>query len=164
MNHSNSRHYEVFILLFLLAYEHRTVDGSLDLVKLVSLPCDTSFQCFEPLEEYRAACPQMLVVCRNAHSHPIPLPIKTPPAIRREVFDLLSTIEQDLADITPQQFLRHPVTRAYPPSRILVLRTYIFPSQIVTTSRHTFRRFREIVFHSELVGKVCNIVSPSPVP
>ncbi|KZP25255.1 hypothetical protein FIBSPDRAFT_909652 [Athelia psychrophila] len=94
-------------------YEHRTVDGSLDLAKLVSLPCDTSFQCFEPLEEYRAACPQMLVVCRNAHSHPIPLPIKTPPAIRREVFDLLSTIEQDLADITPRRFLRHPVTRAY---------------------------------------------------
>lgn len=113
MNHSTSRHYGVFILLFLLAYEHRTVDGSLDLAKLVSLPCNTSFRCFEPLEEYRAACPQMLVVCRYAHSHPIPLPIKTPPAICREVFDLLSTIEQDLADITPRRFLRHPVTRAY---------------------------------------------------
>ncbi|KAF7968248.1 hypothetical protein HWV62_31541 [Athelia sp. TMB] len=98
--------------------EHRAADGSLDLGTMVRLPCEATFRCFEPLEEFRAACPRVLIVCKNVHAHPIPLPTKTPPSIRREVMDLLLTIKQDLPDITPRRFLRHSVTRTYLNSRL----------------------------------------------
>ncbi|KZP03615.1 hypothetical protein FIBSPDRAFT_768689, partial [Athelia psychrophila] len=93
--------------------EHRTVDGELDLAEMVHLQCQSTFRCFEPLEGYRAACPRVLIVCRYSHTHPIPLPTKTPPSIRQQVFSLLSSIEQDLPDLTSRRFLRHSVTRAY---------------------------------------------------
>lgn len=99
------------------AYEHRTTDGALDLGAMVHLQCQSTFRCFEPLEEHRAACPRMLLVTRYAHTHPIPLPTKTPPYIRQQVFDLLHRMEQDLPDLTPRRFLRHSVTRAYLHSR-----------------------------------------------
>ncbi|KZP03707.1 hypothetical protein FIBSPDRAFT_768547 [Athelia psychrophila] len=93
--------------------EHRDSGGRLVLASLTHLSCKSTFRCFEPLEPYRRACPRVLVVCQGAHTHPIPLPIKTPPAIRAEVIELLETLDQDLPDITPRRFIRHPVVFAY---------------------------------------------------
>ncbi|KAJ7261653.1 hypothetical protein C8J57DRAFT_1634758, partial [Mycena rebaudengoi] len=55
----------------------------------------------------------VLVVCHGAHTHPIPLPIKTPPSIRDDIFELLKTLDHDLPDLTPRRFLRHPTTNTY---------------------------------------------------
>lgn len=100
-------------LIFPPANEHRDSGGRLVLASLTHLSCKSTFRCFEPLEPYRRACPRVLVVCQGAHTHPIPLPIKTPPAIRAEVIELLETLDQDLPDITPRRFIRHPVVFAY---------------------------------------------------
>lgn len=80
---------------------------------MIDLCCYSTFRCFEPLEEYRRACPQILIVCRGAHIHPVPLPSKTPPSIRTEIFELLQSLDQDLPDLTARRFLRHPITQAY---------------------------------------------------
>lgn len=85
---------------------------------MAHLKCQSTFSCFEPSEEYRASCPRVLVVCHGAHTHPIPLPTKTPPAIHAEVFDLLESLDQDLTDLTPRRFLRHSVTLAYLQKRL----------------------------------------------
>ncbi|KAF7981503.1 hypothetical protein HWV62_33057 [Athelia sp. TMB] len=98
--------------------EHRTPDGRLDLGEMVYLRCDSTFRCFEPLEEYREACPRILVICRNEHAHPLPLPTKTPPSVRLEVFELLRSVGLDLPDITARRFLRHPVTHAHLQKRL----------------------------------------------
>ncbi|KAF7975392.1 hypothetical protein HWV62_9607 [Athelia sp. TMB] len=98
--------------------EHRTTDGRLDLGEVVNLRCESTFRSFEPLEEYREACPRILIICRNAHTHPLPLPSKTPPSVRQEVLDLLRSTELDLPDLTACRFLRHPVTRTYLQKRL----------------------------------------------
>jgi hypothetical protein len=95
------------------ACEHRDPEGNLVLAEMTHIRCHSTFRCFEPLEEYRQVCPHILVVCRGEHTHPIPLPTKTPPSIRAEVLDLLKSLDQDLADLTPRRFLRHPVTVAF---------------------------------------------------
>lgn len=75
--------------------------------------CDVKIRVFEPLAEYRADCPYVLVTLAGSHHHPIPLPQKTPPVIRRELDRLLGNLEDGLADLTPRRFLRHPILRNY---------------------------------------------------
>lgn len=101
------------LLKYCPACEHRSIDGGLELAEMVRLECESTFRCFEPLEEYRMKCPRVLVVCRHQHAHPIPLPSKTPPMVRQVVFDMLANIKHDLSDLTPRRFLRHSFVRAY---------------------------------------------------
>ncbi|KAK7026224.1 hypothetical protein R3P38DRAFT_2948380 [Favolaschia claudopus] len=94
-------------------HDHRDEEGRLIQPTLVHLPCDTKFVTYEPIEELRQACPYILVVSKGVHEHPIPLPQKTPPHIRAEVIRILKSIDDDLADLTPRRFLRHPVLKSY---------------------------------------------------
>jgi hypothetical protein len=80
---------------------------------MMNLSCETRFRTFEPLEEYRQDCPYILVTIKGEHPHPIPLPQKTPPAIRSDIFSLLALVVEDLPDLTPRRFLRHSTTKAY---------------------------------------------------
>ncbi|KAF9058435.1 hypothetical protein BDP27DRAFT_1241199 [Rhodocollybia butyracea] len=80
---------------------------------LKTLACSCTFREYEPLLEYRGACPYVLIVCTGIHSHPIPLPEKTPTFIKVELDHLLRKLDFDLVDITPRRFLRHPVVRSY---------------------------------------------------
>lgn len=77
------------------------------------LDCGVIFKIYEPLPEYREQCPWALVVSSGIHTHPIPIPSKTPPLIRSEILTLLRSIETDLPDLTPRRFLRHPTLKAY---------------------------------------------------
>lgn len=77
------------------------------------MSCEAQIRIFEPLEEYRARCPYVLVTSGGLHTHPIPLPQKTPPVIRKEIYKLLESLDKDLADLTPRRFLRHPVLQSY---------------------------------------------------
>jgi hypothetical protein len=95
------------------ACEHRDSEGNLVLSEMTRLNCQSTFRSFEPLEEYRHVCPQILIICRGEHTHPIPLPTKTPPSICAEISKLLQSLDQDLPDLTPHRFLRHSVTLAY---------------------------------------------------
>jgi len=58
-------------------------------------------------------CPYILVTIYGKHPHPIPLPQKMPPAIHNEIFWLLESVGEDLPDLTPRRFLRHPILKAY---------------------------------------------------
>jgi len=80
---------------------------------MTRLSCKSNVRIYEPLENYQSVCPRVLVVCQGAHTHPIPQPLKTPPLIRLEIFKLLAVLGQDLADLTPRRFLRHPTVCAY---------------------------------------------------
>lgn len=77
------------------------------------LSCKTKFRIFEPCEDYRDACPYILVTICGKHPHPIPLPQKTPPAVRSKIFQLLERLDEDLPDLTPRKFLRHPIVKSY---------------------------------------------------
>ena len=83
------------------------------MAEMEQLPCWSIVRVYEPLEEYRSACPRVLVICRGAHTHPIPQPLKTPPLIRLQIFKLLQTLGQDLSDLTLRRFLRHPTVCSY---------------------------------------------------
>lgn len=99
--------------LNIVANEHRDANGNLTMLEMQHLPCKSKFRVFEPLEEYREHCPKILVICHGEHSHPIPLPAKTPPSIRAELFDLLTMLDHDLPDLTPRRFLRHPAVNTF---------------------------------------------------
>ena len=51
------------------------------------------------------------MIC-GEHLHPIPLPQKTPPAIRREIFYLLDSMMKT-SQTSPRKFLHHSVLKAY---------------------------------------------------
>lgn len=88
-------------------------DGRLNQAKMVQLPCKSTFRRFEPIEEKRDKCPFVLVIARGVHTHPIPLPTKTPRVIRDEVQQLLCTLDEDLPDLTSRRFLRHSSLKSY---------------------------------------------------
>ena len=77
------------------------------------LKCGSKFRIFEPLEEWRIKCPYILVTISGDHLHPIPLPLKTPPLIHKEILHLLGSVGEDLPDLTPRRFLRHPILKDY---------------------------------------------------
>jgi hypothetical protein len=77
------------------------------------LACPCKFRVYQPLEEYRDVCPYILVTVDGAHPHPIPLPVKPPPRVRETMFKLLHNLEEDLPDVTPRRFLRHPTLKTY---------------------------------------------------
>lgn len=98
----------------MLAFDHRDDStGQLRQQKMQHMPCAATYHLFEPLPESRTACPWSLVVCRGVHTHPIPIPQKTPPFIRQQVIQVLESLDHDLADLTPRRFLRHPVLKTY---------------------------------------------------
>ncbi|KAG6917541.1 hypothetical protein DXG01_002177 [Tephrocybe rancida] len=97
--------------------EHRDSDGNLYPPELLKLTCKVKVRYYEPLPEYRSACPYTLVTLKGVHHHPIPLPHKTPPIIRKEVHGVLRSISEDLPDLTTRRFLRHPVLKSYLSSR-----------------------------------------------
>ena len=92
--------------------EHRDPDNSLlTPQEMVSLPCQCKFRVYEPWPEFRPVCPYVLLICSGAHTHPIPLPTRTPPHIRQQIFTVFEKIGYEIADITPRRFLRHPIVR-----------------------------------------------------
>ncbi|KAJ7276956.1 hypothetical protein C8J57DRAFT_1584425 [Mycena rebaudengoi] len=94
-------------------FDHRDEDGDLLQLQMIHLKCKVVFKIYEPLEEYRTQCPYVLVVVKGVHKHPIPLPVKTPPAVKTEIGELLSQFQEDLPDLTPRRFLRHPLVKAH---------------------------------------------------
>lgn len=95
------------------AFEHRNASGTLENPEMIICPCKVKFRIYEPLPDYRQECPWVLVVCTGEHSHPIPIPSKTPPSIRAEILQLLDSLENDLPDLTPRRFLRHPSVKIF---------------------------------------------------
>lgn len=85
---------------------------------MTRLRCSSLFRVYQPLEEYRTVCSKVLVVCSGQHTHPIPLPTKTPPHIRNEIFNILRHMDYDLPDLTPRRFLRHPSLLKYVESQL----------------------------------------------
>lgn len=80
---------------------------------MIIQPCTTRFREYEPVEEFRALCPYILVTCRGPHRHPIPLPTKTPASVCHEIFQLLGRTGIDLPDMTARRFLRHPIVTSH---------------------------------------------------
>ncbi|KAF8189164.1 hypothetical protein K438DRAFT_1936105 [Mycena galopus ATCC 62051] len=102
-----------FLIMFLAAFDHRDDLGRLIQLPMCTLPCNTKFTLYEPLEQFRHACPYVLLVSKGDHPHPIPLPTKTPPEIKDDLLEVLKSLDGDLADLTPRRFLRHPILQAY---------------------------------------------------
>ncbi|KAF9243075.1 hypothetical protein BU15DRAFT_86510 [Melanogaster broomeanus] len=92
---------------------HRNTEGQLEWAPMTRLTCHSLFRVYQPLEEHRKTCPKVLIVCSGQHTHPIPLPTKTPPTIRSEIFSILHDMDYDLPDMTPRRFLRHPSVLRY---------------------------------------------------
>ncbi|KAF8182256.1 hypothetical protein K438DRAFT_2166815 [Mycena galopus ATCC 62051] len=106
-------------------FPHRDETKNLTQPLMNRLECESKFRVFEPKEEYRMARPFVLIVTTGAHPHPVPLPIKTPPKIRSQLMELLGMLAEDLPDITPRRFVRHPIVRAFLTSK--------FPSIVCPT-------------------------------
>jgi hypothetical protein len=103
------------------AFPHRDEKQQLTQLLMIKLPCASKFRVFEPKEEYRTVCPFMLIIALGEHPHPVPLPTKTPPKIRAQIFGLLENLAKDLADITPRQFIRHPIVQSFLRSKFSIL-------------------------------------------
>ncbi|KAJ7095129.1 hypothetical protein B0H15DRAFT_798446 [Mycena belliarum] len=94
-------------------FDHRNENGELVQPLMKRLECQVKFRVYEPEEEYRSRCPYILITSSGAHTHPIPLPTKTPPSVRSQVFQLLDDLAEDMPEITPRRFLRHPQVKSF---------------------------------------------------
>ncbi|KAK7032463.1 hypothetical protein VNI00_013021 [Paramarasmius palmivorus] len=75
--------------------------------------CGVKFHVYTPVEELRDQFPYTLMIVRGTHYHPIPLPTKTPPRLREQIFDLLGSMSEELSELTPRRFIRHPIACAH---------------------------------------------------
>ncbi|KAF4600363.1 hypothetical protein EYR38_004988 [Pleurotus pulmonarius] len=89
----------------LCPFWHRTKDGLLQRGVLKNLPdpCPATFDIYTP--DDLTTCPQVLIVCRNPHSHSPPLPIKTPESVMGIFHALLLGLGWKLADATPRKII-----------------------------------------------------------
>ncbi|KAJ6456641.1 hypothetical protein C8R47DRAFT_1165259 [Mycena vitilis] len=94
-------------------HDHRDEDGYLLQPLMQRLKCSVKFRVFEPHNEYRTICPYILITSSGRHTHPIPLPTRTPPTIRTQILRLLEDLGEDIPDITPRRFLRHPIVKTF---------------------------------------------------
>ncbi|KII92936.1 hypothetical protein PLICRDRAFT_103444 [Plicaturopsis crispa FD-325 SS-3] len=99
-------------------HDHRGSDGVLEQHELEHLPCKSIYRLYEPIAEWRKDCPRVLLTAHGVHTHPVPLPRKTPPTIRSELFALFRDMDGDLPDLTPRRFLRHPILKTYLSKRL----------------------------------------------
>ncbi|KAJ7035741.1 hypothetical protein C8F04DRAFT_1258622 [Mycena alexandri] len=97
----------------LCPFDHRNDEGVLMQLEMMTIKCACHVKVYVPFPEYRAACPKVLAVAKGVHPHSIPLPTKTPPAIKHEILDLLPRFQEDLPDLTPRRFLRSPIVKLY---------------------------------------------------
>jgi hypothetical protein len=107
-----------FFFFLTLANDHRTwLDGledeQLARPEMIRLTCETKFRIHEPLEEYRASCPYILITVAGEHPHPIPFPQRTPPPIRSDILRLLDSFGEELLELTPSKFREHPLVDAF---------------------------------------------------
>ncbi|KAF9231054.1 hypothetical protein BU15DRAFT_29339, partial [Melanogaster broomeanus] len=83
---------------------HRFADGTLAQGTLArEMKCTSTFYIYVPQD--LAACPRVVVVCRNPHSHPPPAPIATPPPLIATFSELLHDMHWQLADATPRRVM-----------------------------------------------------------
>ncbi|KAF9232965.1 hypothetical protein BU15DRAFT_90533 [Melanogaster broomeanus] len=83
---------------------HRFADGTLAQGTLArEMKCTSTFYIYVPQD--LAACPRVVVVCRNPHSHPPPAPIATPPPLVATFSELLHDMHWQLADATPRRVM-----------------------------------------------------------
>lgn len=87
------------------AHWHRNVDGVLERGRLHKWAhnCQAKFDIYVPIDV--VAVPQIVVICRNPHSHPPPAPIKTPPPLVNLFRSLLLDMDWELADATPRRIV-----------------------------------------------------------
>ncbi|KAJ3803703.1 hypothetical protein F5876DRAFT_71235 [Lentinula aff. lateritia] len=71
------------------AFSHRDTKGVLKQPRMKQVQCSCIFREYEPVAEFRTTCPYILVTSKGPHSHPIPLPEKTPNAVKVELYDLI---------------------------------------------------------------------------
>lgn len=90
------------------AHDHRDESGEVRGMKFITVPCESKFRLFCPID--RATCSYMLLLTSGEHTHPIPLPITLPPSHRATLLDCLLSFGPDLASATPRSIMRHPAT------------------------------------------------------
>ncbi|KAI0054384.1 hypothetical protein BV25DRAFT_1949705 [Artomyces pyxidatus] len=87
-------------------YWHRSKDGILMKGELDQATiCSAVFDIYIPHEDYRVLCPFVVISCRNPHSHPPPVPTKTPRPILDALFSMLEAMQWRLADATPRKIM-----------------------------------------------------------
>lgn len=88
-----------------LVYWHRFPDGQLRRGSLLLeiKNCGASFDIYTPYN--LSACPRILIVCKNPHSHPRPFPVKTPPPLLKVFSSLLMGMGWKIAEATPRKIM-----------------------------------------------------------
>lgn len=89
----------------MVAEWHRYPSGMLERGELRrNRKCNVTFEIYTP-NVISDAQSQVLIVCRNAHTHPLPAPTKTPPIYKSILHKLLLDLKWKLADATPRRAL-----------------------------------------------------------
>ncbi|KAG2127173.1 uncharacterized protein EDB93DRAFT_1270945, partial [Suillus bovinus] len=85
-------------------YLHRQADSKLKqgvTTWMWTHNCTAKFSIYVPHD--LVACPRIVVLCSNPHSHPPPAPVKTPTPLIGIFHELLSLMKWKLADATPRR-------------------------------------------------------------
>ncbi|KAJ3904829.1 hypothetical protein F5879DRAFT_900538 [Lentinula edodes] len=91
---------------------HRSPNGSMTMTELRRLPCTSSITIYEPLPDYRSSCPYVLIVCKGVHTHPVPIPARTPSSIVDNLIKFLTHLD-DLPNLTARRLLGNEAAKFF---------------------------------------------------
>jgi hypothetical protein len=98
----NHYFYNSFFFYFLLAIPH-IVNGKLELLPLIKTGCSVIFHKYEPLD--LEACPYIIMVIKNTHTHTPPPPHQAPNHLQQDLKKLIDNSNDLLIDSTPRKLI-----------------------------------------------------------
>jgi hypothetical protein len=109
---------------------------------MTRLECSVKYRVFQPTEDFRSECPFVLITSQGVHTHPIPLPTRTPPTVRAQIFQLFDNLAEDLPDLTPRRLLRHPILKGFLVSKFpLIVRPTLSDLHISLANRSHLKAY-----------------------
>ncbi|KAJ3849270.1 hypothetical protein EV368DRAFT_47649, partial [Lentinula lateritia] len=91
---------------------HRSPNRSMTMTELRRLPYTSSITIYEPLPDYRSSCPYVLIVCKGVHTHPVPIPARTPSSIVDNLIKFLTHLD-DLPNLTARRLLGNEAAKFF---------------------------------------------------
>ena len=95
--------------MFNLGHVHIDTNGRPYQPPLIHQPCHVKFYRLTPYD--LQLCPFITIISVGTHTHPPPPPSTIPHTIKDRLVELIKTVHEDMADVTPRKLLSDKINK-----------------------------------------------------